>query len=141
MRLVIDANILVAAFLKAATTRNLLLDPRLQLYAPEDLLKEGHKVLKDRLAKKWAAIPDFDFDQIFSFLTGHISILSQKDYFSFMKNVLKIAPHQEDAPYLACALHLNIPLWSNDGGLRDQKEVKVFSTSELLMELRRIKSQ
>lgn len=40
MELIVDANILLAAFLKEAVTRELLLDERLHLFAPEHLLSE-----------------------------------------------------------------------------------------------------
>ena len=46
MELVVDANILVAGFLRAATTREMLLDERLTLWAPEyALLKEQERVV------------------------------------------------------------------------------------------------
>ena len=45
MELVLDANILVAAFLRFATTRELLLDERLTFYAPEYSVAETEKVL------------------------------------------------------------------------------------------------
>ena len=38
MKLVVDANILIAALLKDATTRELLLKEELELFAPEHLL-------------------------------------------------------------------------------------------------------
>lgn len=135
MQLVIDANILVAAFLKAATTRRLLLDSRLKLHAPEDLLIEGRKVLKERLSKRLKINPDFDFDILFDALTNNISILSVSDYASCLDAGLRIAPHDEDAPYLACALCLAIPLWTNDSGIRSQIQVPTFSTIELLAKL------
>ena len=40
MELVVDTNILVAGFLRSALTRELLLDERLILWAPEYLLTE-----------------------------------------------------------------------------------------------------
>jgi|GEM_PF-5119835 len=50
MRLVIDANILLAAFGKNAFTRELLADPRLQLFAPDCLLIETRKHLQGNVA-------------------------------------------------------------------------------------------
>ena len=137
LQLVVDANILVSAFLKAATTRRLLLDERLELHSPAYLLSETQKVLKSRLAKRWQLPPGFDFDQLFSTLTSGIQVVDQNDYDSFMRQALEIAPHDEDAPYLACSLHLNIPLWSNDAGMKEQKFVKVFTTEELLEEMKK----
>ena len=45
MELVVDANILVAGFIRFATTRELLLDKRLTLWTPEHSLAEAEKVL------------------------------------------------------------------------------------------------
>jgi len=45
MELVVDANILVAGFLRSAVTRELLLDERLTLYVPEYGLTETERVL------------------------------------------------------------------------------------------------
>jgi len=135
LQLVIDANVLVAAFLKAATTRNLLLDERLKLYSPEYLLIEAKKVLKSRLAKSWQGFPGLDFDQLFAILTDGITVLPKEDYAPFLGKASEIAPHEEDSPYLACALKLGIPLWSNDSGMGNQTLVKVFTTEKLLAEL------
>ena len=45
MELVVDANVLVAGFLRSATTRELLLDERLRLSSPEWSLIETERVL------------------------------------------------------------------------------------------------
>lgn len=136
MRLVIDANILVAAFLKAATTRSLLLDESFKLFSPQHLLVEGRKVLKERLSGK-RELTESIFDQLFSLLTNDIQVLAKEEYASYFVKALEIAPHKEDTPYLACALHLGAPLWSNDAGMKDQSLVKVLSTTELLEELKK----
>lgn len=137
LRLVVDANILVAAFLKAATTRNLLLDYRLKLYSPDDLLVEAQKVLRGRLSKRWSSKPGFDFDEIFSALTSGIRVIPKSDYQDYIGRAFEIAPHAEDAPYLALALHLSIPLWSNDEGMKNQSLVQVFSSTGVLDELKK----
>ena len=59
IRLIVDANIFISAFLKSATTRRLVLDERLELYAPEDLLRETRKVLEERFVKRFQDLPDF----------------------------------------------------------------------------------
>ncbi len=45
MELVVDANIIVAGFMKAAVTRELLFDERSMLSLPECGLSEARKVL------------------------------------------------------------------------------------------------
>ena len=45
MELVVDANVLVAGFLRSGTTRELLLDERLVLWSPEWSVIEAEQVL------------------------------------------------------------------------------------------------
>jgi len=47
LELVVDANVLLASFLKEGTTRALLLDARLKLYAPEHLILEVSRHLEE----------------------------------------------------------------------------------------------
>ncbi len=46
MRLIVDANVFIAAFMKDALTRELLLDERLDLATPEYGLIETRGILK-----------------------------------------------------------------------------------------------
>jgi len=49
-----------------------------------------------------------------------------------MPEAEKLIPnHLEDVPYLALALSLKIPLWSNESRLRKQHKVAVIPTHEL----------
>ena len=58
MRLVVDANILVAALLKDSTTRELLLEDDLELFAPEGLLAELENLLKNPKVRKRLPLSD-----------------------------------------------------------------------------------
>jgi len=137
MELVIDANILLAGFMKAAITRELLLDGRLRLHAPEHLIYETRKhLLSDINLKKRIGLSIKQIDKIWFVLTENISTHTQTDYQKFHASALKIAPHPEDAPYLALALKMKFPIWSNDKGMKTQNCVKVLSTHELLRQLR-----
>lgn len=41
-------------------------------------------------------------------------------------------PDKDDVDFVALALKLNLPLWSNDSRLKEQSLVKVLSTRELV---------
>ncbi len=139
MELVPDANILVAGFLKTATTRELLLDERLRFWAPKYVLTETEKVLTaPRLKRKLGGLSQTDVRVLLRFLTSRIQMLPLASYRRELPRAEKIAPHPEDAPYLALALHLDLPLWSNDAALKDQPLVRVYTTPELLALLRNI---
>lgn len=138
MELVVDANVLLAAFLKDAFTRGLLLDSRLKLFAPEQLFLETKKHLKTSSSlRKRIHITDQELDQLFFLLTENIETVPQKEFASRMPEALTIAPHSEDAHYLGLALHLSIPIWSNDQGIHTQKKVKAYETKDLLKELQK----
>ena len=136
MQLVVDANILFAAFLKEAVTRELLLDSRLSLFAPEHLIQETSRHLNHSASiRRRIGLSDRALQELFSILTLRIQVVSKKSYQSFVKEAQLFAPHEEDAPYLALAMFLNIPIWSNDKGFKNQEKVRVYSTQELLVVL------
>lgn len=133
MELVVDANILLASFLKEAVTRELLLDSRLNLLAPEHLLSETsrHLAASSSLRKR-IHLSNEDIQKLFEILTMNIQTIPKQSYHRFLGRALTLAPHMEDAPYLAAALSREIPIWSNDRGMKGQNRVKVYTTAELL---------
>jgi len=133
MELVVDANILVAGFLKSSITRELLMDERLTLWAPEYSLTEAEKVLvSERFRRRLGGLSQSRIRSLLALLTKDIRILPGSDYRPRFKEACRLAPHPEDAPYLALALHLTLPLWSNDLALKTQQKVPVYTTEELL---------
>ena len=137
MELVVDANILVAAFLRSATTRELLLDERLTLWTPEHSITETERVLTaPRFRKRLGKILTTDVRHLLSEFTARIRVAPITEYRSSLPEAELLAPHAEDAPYLALAMQLRLPIWSNDAGLKDQQRVRVYTTEELLDLLR-----
>ena len=141
MELIVDANVLLAALLKEAITRELLLDSRLKLYAPEYLISETlHLIKKNTKIQKRMGLSLKAIEENFYLLTQEIETYPRKTYASFMEEAYKIAPHKEDASYLALALALNLPVWSNDKGIQAQSRVKVYSTTRLIISLNQVSS-
>ena len=67
MQLVVDANILLAAFLKEAVTRELLLDSRLSLFAPEHLIQETSRHLnRNASIRRRIGLSDRALQELFS---------------------------------------------------------------------------
>lgn len=50
----------------------------------------------------------------------------------FVLRAKEISPDKNDIAYFALALKLKCPIWTNDKKLKDQDEIKVYSTSELI---------
>ena len=137
MELVVDANILIAAFLKAALTRTLLLDERLVLFAPAHLISEARKVIRQnpRLIQR-TGLSLKEREEVFALITRRIKEVKKREYRPFLQQALGLAAHKEDAPYLAVALRFKIPIWSNDTGFNQQNVIRVYSTQELAQVLR-----
>lgn len=133
MELVVDANALVAGFLRAATTRELLLDERLTLWTPEHSLMEAERVLTSaRFRRKLGNLPATDVRALLAQLTANIRVLPASKYQHSLAAARRLAPHPQDAPYLALAIQLNLPIWSNDAALKNQTAAPVYTTQDLL---------
>lgn len=138
MELVVDANVLVAAFLRAATTRELLLDDRLVLQAPEWSLMEAERVLTTpRLRRRLGGLSQADVRSLLAHISARIRVLPAATYHARIGDAERVTPDITDVPYLAMALHLNVPLWSNDAALKEQTVVPIYTTRELIELLRR----
>jgi predicted nucleic acid-binding protein len=137
VELVVDANILVAGFLRAATTRELLLDERLTLWTPEYALVETQRILLTaRIQRKSGKLSPEQVKLALASLTTRTQVLSEKAYRTHLSEAKTLAVDPTDTPYLAVALHLHLPIWSNDAALKEQHAVIVYTTQALLDVLR-----
>lgn len=140
MRLVVDANVFIAAFLKDAITRELLLDERLNLAAPEYGLLETHDILKQPAVFKRLRLSPADFEWLWSILTASVEVIAQVEYQSAVRQARKMISDPKDIPYLACALKFGTAIWSNDPDFdvpKIKERVTIFTTRELIGLLKR----
>ena len=133
MELVVDTNVVVAGFLRSATTRELLLEERLVLWAPEYLLTEAERVLlTPRLRRRLGALSPSEVRVVLSQLTSRIRIVPTSVFRLKLPGAKALVADPEDASFIALALHLHLPLWSNDAPLRAQRVVRVYTTEDVL---------
>ncbi len=111
MRLVIDTNKIIACLLKDGKVRRLIFLPILELYSPryaldeleskkEKLYKKSPKDLVNFVLKEAKTIIKFDIAKDEDILNTAKEIAKQFDY--------------KDYPFIALALKLNVPVWTND---------------------------
>lgn len=133
MQLVVDANILITGLLRPAATRRLLLNEQLALWTPEYALLETQRILlTPRIQRKFGALRPDQIMLAVSEITGNIQVLPENSYRTSVLKAEKFAPDPADTPYFALALHLEIPVWSNDALLKNQHHVVVHTTQEVL---------
>ncbi len=130
MEIIIDTNILFSFFKQDSTTRKIILTAGLRLYSPEFALFEINKHKSD-IIKKFK-ITNLKFTQMRRELAIAVTFLPLEDYSSCLKNAVKISPDPNDIDFFALALKLDLPIWSNDSILKNQKKIVVISTKNLI---------
>jgi len=131
MKLVLDSNIIFSALIKKSTTRNIILSDVFELHAPDYIFSEitKHKELLLRKSKLNAE----ELDALLLLLQKHIRLVPKEKYnenMTLAEDILKDID-VTDSPFLALALALNCPVWSNDGHYKQQDKVVAYTTTEL----------
>jgi predicted nucleic acid-binding protein len=139
IRIVIDANILFSALIKdASITRELITsDDIFDIYCPEFIFKELEKYKKFIISKREKNKQLLTYKESFETLLYFINIIPTERYDDKIKEAYNIMKDidEKDTYYVALALKLNCPIWSNDTDLKKQNKVKIYNTKELLEEL------
>jgi len=131
MDIIVDANILFAALIKDNVTAELLVRNDFHLYAPEFIFEEFEEY-KELILKKTERTPD-EFERFLNILQRRITLVPKEELIDFLDQAKRISPDQKDVPYIAVALKLRCPIWSNDKDLKEkQNKVKIYHTHELL---------
>ena len=130
MKIVIDANILVASLIKEGKTKEILVNPLLDLYAPDFILEEINKYENEIRIKTHRNTESVG--KILNYLLSIIRLVKQNEFSYLLDEVRNFIPDQKDDVYFALALKLNCPIWSNDKRLKNQNKIKVYSTEDLI---------
>ena len=139
LRLIIDANVLIAALIKDDVTAALLYSKNLQLFAPSQLLVEVRKY-KDIIKRK-SGMDDEEFKELLKSFKRRITFIENEEFIDLLDEADKISPDEGDAPYVALSLKLNVGIWSNDKALKDRQDsVMVYNTNDVIVRLRSRKS-
>jgi len=139
IKIIIDANILFSALIKdASITRELIIsDDIFDIYCPEFIFKELKKYKKYIISKREKNKQLLTYEESIEKLLYFINTVPTERYENKIKEAYDIMKDidEKDTYYIALALKLNCPIWSNDTDLKKQNKVKVYTTKELLEEL------
>lgn len=132
MDLVIDANIIISALLSTeGKTFDLIFNDKLRLFAPKFLLEEIKKHKAEILKK--SGLEDNQLSIILDTVSSRIDFMPKQDFRVFINKAKRISPDPNDTEYFALALKQNCPIWSNDKKLKNQNEIVVYSTNDLVI--------
>lgn len=128
MRLVVDTNIIMAGLIRDGATRKLLF--KHTLYAPREIKEElqRHKAYIHTKCK----LPVCEAQQLFETIMRRISPVEPQESDTRRATIQMNAIDPDDTMFIACALTLSIPIWSNDRHVQEQRLVPVMTTRTLL---------
>ena len=137
-RLVVDANVVIAGFLRDSTVRRLLRLSFLELMAPEFLLEEFAKHLPE--LRRRAALNPAIAGELAERLARLLILIPQDETVAAWDRaadaMASIDPR--DVPYLAAALAVPCDgIWSDDPHMKKQTIVQCWTTKELVAALKK----
>jgi predicted nucleic acid-binding protein len=137
MKLVIDTGIIISALIKDSLTRKIIMHPAFELYSPEEINGEIEEHIDEIVGK--SKVTKKRIYDVLDTMLERINVIPAHD---FSGHYQKAYDHLkgidgDDAPFLALALSFeNDGIWSNDSHLHEQNLVRVWTTEEVLEELR-----
>lgn len=132
---VIDINILISALIKNdSVTARIIKSGIFEIYYPEDGMFELEKYRDYIIKKRKKALQKKSFDYALGFLLESIIVIPSSLYEDKIREAYEIMRDidEKDTPFLALALKLQCPIWSNDGDFEEQNLVEVYKTSYIL---------
>ncbi len=127
---VVDTNVLLTFFWKDSISRRILPKRAFDFFSPQLALEEMNSHRLEILEK--ADISGEDFQKIREDLAMLVEFIPFREYSAFLRKVSRI-PDKDDIDFIALALKLSAPVWSNDKELKRQSSpVQVFNTKEFI---------
>ncbi|HLD97440.1 MAG TPA: PIN domain-containing protein [Candidatus Nanoarchaeia archaeon] len=128
--MIIDNNILFSIMKPDSSASRIFELGALKFVAPEFVKSELNEHKDECQAK--SGLSKKEFEQRRAEVEARITFVSVEAYKGFLKKAVRAVSDSDDAPYVAVALALKMPIWSNDADLKKQSLADVFSTRELI---------
>ena len=131
MKVVVDANRIIAALSKEGTTREILFDDFFEFVTPDFTVNEFEEH-KEEFQKK-SKLTKEEFDILLALLFERVTIIPKFAYNNFLNECKKLLKDIDDVPYLAACLATKAEgVWSHDPHFKEQNKVKVFTNIDML---------
>jgi len=132
MEIVLDTNILISSLLKNGLTRDLILLSPFEMHSIEFSKIEIERHKGELLLK--SKLDESSFDYLMDSIFRKINFADVEDITPFRDEAIEIMREIDidDSLFLALAMSLNCPIWSNDEHFKRQNSVKSFTTRELI---------
>lgn len=133
MRIVVDANIFIAALMGSRGKLVIITSQNYDFYAPANIVREIMKY-REKISERmnWTSQ---EFDISFNALIVFIKPIKEKEYELFMEKVVSVMNKRDvkDSDYVACALYVGADfIWSDDNDFTEQNLIQVKNTAEFI---------
>ena len=132
MKLVVDANVLIAALIKNGTSCEVIMSGRFTLVSPDFMsLELGNHIdlvsKKSRLSTEEVAI-------LLTLLLKRVQTVPMSEYEGRLEEASKMMEADiDDVPYVACYLALKCDgIWTNDSDFKRTHDMRIYQTADLL---------
>lgn len=136
MKLILDTNVFFSGIIKDSITRKILLHPDYEFYIPDFFLIELKKY-EEYLINK-TGLEKLKFKQLLNDILENIYLVPINEYSDKLIKAKEIIGNidKKDIPFIAVALSFkNNGIWTDDKHFKEQSEIKIYSTKELIVEL------
>jgi predicted nucleic acid-binding protein len=136
MEIVVDTNVIISSLLRNGLTRKIIFLSPLKMYTVHYAKTEIESHKEELLIK--SKLDERSLNYLNEFIFGKIDLVPLKNIEPFRNKAEEIMSEidVDDSFFLALAMSLNCPVWSNDAHLKMQSVIKVYTTKELLDLLR-----
>lgn len=128
--IIIDNNILFAAMRPQSVSAYLFSAYFSKIFAPDFILHEFKRHEEECQKKTGLSRQEFEMRQKDIF--KKITIIGLNEYGPFLEKARAAVIDRDDAPYVACALFMDVSIWSEDRHLLQQNLVNAYSTAMLI---------
>lgn len=105
MKIVIDANMVIAALVKGSAARKIIINGKFEFVSPDFVIDEIRKY-ENEICEK-AGLDREGFELLMVLIFGKITIIAADEYKAHMENAGKLMREDiKDVPYVACCLAL-----------------------------------
>lgn len=137
MEIVLDTNVIISSLLRNGITRKILFLAPFEFYTPSSTISEIEKHKKELIRK--SKLDTDAFHYMMETIFRKIQIVNLQSIESYKNKSIEIMTDIDvsDAPFIALALYLDCPVWSNDGHFKMQQIIKTYTTEEIIELLRK----
>jgi len=133
LKLIVDTNILLKALIKDSRVRAILLSPVDQFLVPEFAIEEVEAHMG--LVTGRSGLSEGEVRLVLSVLLTNIEVVPKEDVLTCWGRAEEImgSIDVDDVPFVAASLSRSCDgIWSDDGDLKRQNAVRVWTTSEMV---------